>query len=177
MNWIRNQYSKFSVLPQKQRVLLVSFSVGVIVLTLSDKFYFSGKLLGALNTFEIIAAGVGLSALMIFAGVAVMRALFHVAAGLSLLIFLAQSYCEIPSRTSSGNSALQLLLAMGLLYIVFDFGSILYSGLKEYFVAGFKPKDPVWSIIFIGILFLMVVFFVWAVFQVVSPIFRSLCVY
>ena len=58
---------------------------------------------------------------------AVMKSLFWVGASLSLMIYLAESYCSLPPSARTGNDALKTLITIGLIYIAIDFLSTLYK--------------------------------------------------
>jgi hypothetical protein len=51
------------------------------------------------------------------AGFIVFRSLFFVSAGLSLMIFLAQSYCGLPQYMHTADVALQSLMGFGIIYL------------------------------------------------------------
>lgn len=111
------------------------------------------------------------------AGYAVMKSLVYVSAGLSLLIFLAQAYCDVPTIARTGNDALKILLGFGLLYITCEFFRSLYkemSSHSKFLKERNEGKRPLMILIpfalFTGI-------FIWQVYQVVSPIVHNLCVF
>lgn len=111
------------------------------------------------------------------AGHAVMKSLFFVGASMSLVIFLAQSYCQSPNLTPSGNQALMTLVGFSMFYIGFDFLRALYKEVTER-LHSFKQvnngKSPWFFLLpfafFVGL-------FVWQVWQVIEPILKGLCVY
>lgn len=112
-----------------------------------------------------------------FAGHAVMKSLFLVGASLSLIIFLAQSYCDSSNLTQSGNDALKTLLAFSIIYLGFDFFRSLYKEVTSHtkrMKEVNKGKNPWFFLVpfalFVGI-------FLWQLYQVMFPILSSLCVY
>lgn len=111
------------------------------------------------------------------AGHAVMKSLFWVGASLSLIIFLAQSYCDVPAIARTGNDALKTLIAFGLLYIAYDFFKSLYkevvdrSKTLKHANGGKRP----W--LFLIPFALFVGLFVWQIVQVLMPILQNICVY
>lgn len=112
-----------------------------------------------------------------FAGHAVMKSLFLVGASLSLIIFLAQSYCEAPNLTQSGNDSLKILIAFGFLYIAFDFLRSLYQEIiirSKTFKHTNDGKRP-WLFLIPFALFVGI--FVWQIVQVLLPILKNLCIY
>lgn len=117
-----------------------------------------------------------LGSVMVVAGFVVVKALFHVATGLSLLIFISQSYCAA-QHASAGDSALRVLLLVGMAYVAFDFLEILYLGLKEYF-EHLRSTEVTWSKILVTLLFLgFAFFFMRMVYLVTDPIIASSCVF
>lgn len=112
-----------------------------------------------------------------FAGHAVMKSLFLVGASLSLIIFLAQSYCEAPNLTQSGNDSLKILLVFGLFYITFDFLRSLYKEIvlrsKTLQHANHGKRPWIFLIPFAFFLGLFLV----QLYQVISPILKGLCIY
>lgn len=135
------------------------------------------------DTFEVIGAMLLVIELAIFitvtwalAGHAVMKSLFVVGASLSLMIFLAQSYCAAPHLTQAGNEALKSLLGFSLLYLGFDFIRSLYkevTGHTKRMKEINKGKNP-W--IFLVPFALFVGIFLWQLYQVMFPIVSSLCI-
>lgn len=112
-----------------------------------------------------------------FAGHAVMKSLFLVGASLSLVIFLAQSYCDVPNLTQSGSDALKTLLAFSIIYLGFDFFRSLYKEVTSHtkkMKEANNGKSP-WMLLipfafFVGI-------FLWQLYQVMFPIINNLCIY
>jgi len=117
-----------------------------------------------------------LSIVMVMAGFTVLKCLFIVAAELSLLIFLGQSYCAVPTRTPAGNSALGGLIIVGLLYIAVEFFRSLYNALKEQYkkIGNEQVKENKFGI---AVYLLFTVVFVTQIYQVVTPIIQNLCIY
>lgn len=112
-----------------------------------------------------------------FAGHAVIKSLFFVGASLSLIIFLAQSYCDAPNLTQSSNDALKTLLAFSIIYLGFDFFRSLYKEVTNHtkrMKEVNKGKNPWFFLVpfalFVGI-------FLWQLYQVMFPILSSLCIY
>ena len=111
------------------------------------------------------------------AGHAVMKSLFLVGASLSLIIFLAQSYCEAPNLTQSGNDALKTLITLGFFYITFDFLKSLYQEIitRSKTLKHTNDENGPWLFLvpfafFVGV-------FVWQIVQVLMPILQNLCIY
>ncbi len=119
-------------------------------------------------------------AIGIAAGVVVVKSLFVVAAELSLLIFITQSYCSAPGylRLPSNNAAMGSLFTVAILYIIgFLFAQSLWNALKErYQKIGDRPgtwEKWVTAIAY----FLFVGLFVWELYLIMSPIISGLCIY
>lgn len=150
----------------------------IIPLVIALVFYFWGKyLINVLGIIDIIMLGILAIAMMVFAGYTVLKSLFLLAAELSLLIFLAQSFCSATQRSVASNAAMKSLLLAGLAYIVIMFFLSLRNNLKEYYK---KVKDEKLSsakIFVICLFFIFIVWFLWQIYQVVDPIISSLCVY
>ena len=111
------------------------------------------------------------------AGHAVMKSLFWVGASLSLIIFLAQSYCAVPVAAQTGNDALKSLLVFGFGYIAIDFFRTLYKEVLERIKMLKQTNDgkKPWMILVPFGLFTGL--FVWQIWQVLFPILHTLCVY
>ncbi|MFC1789646.1 hypothetical protein ACFLYY_01570 [Patescibacteria group bacterium] len=119
-----------------------------------------------------------ISIIMIIAGFTVLKSLFKVAAGLSLIIFLAQSYCVVPInlRGSINDDALRTLLLVAFLYILFIFLKDLKETLKGHYNT---VKDEKWSsvkIFDVSLYLTFVILFIREVFLVMQPIVLNLCI-
>ncbi len=115
----------------------------------------------------------------IMAGHAVVKSLFFVGASLSLVIYLAQTYCEVSaaSRTVAGDQALKTLIIFSLVYIGFDFFCSLLKEIKDRsntLKEINNGKKPWLILILLG---LFAGFFVAEIYLVLSPIVGQLCVY
>jgi hypothetical protein len=128
-----------------------------------------------------IVLGILLAALMaviaLIAGMAVIKALFVVAAELSLLIFLAQAYCGVPNRLAQSDLALKSLFTVGILYIGFIFLQSLWEILKARYTRvhgdGWRYERTITTVAYI----FFVALFLWQLYLVVYPIVTNLCVY
>lgn len=111
-------------------------------------------------------------------GIAVMKALVYVSAGLSLIIFLSQSYCDALPHTSSGNESLRFLIMTSLAFLVFEFFKIFYEGMVKYFEKFKNMKKEYFLKIILVIFFIIIAFtFLSSIYQVMRPIILDLCVY
>jgi len=162
---------------KKENIIPLIFSI-----VISSVCFLGYSLLGdRLNNSIWIITGVMLVVLvyliMFIAGFAVMKALFFVAAELSLLVFLAQSYCGVKFRPAGSDEALKSLLIIGLVYIFYSFLRSLLDICKKNYQS---VKDEKWSSqkIFSVALFLFFAgVFVWQIYLVINPIIVNLCVY
>lgn len=113
----------------------------------------------------------------IYAGIGVMKELFFVSAEISLLIFIAQSYCDVSIRTSSGNDALKSIMILGSVYILYRFFDDLYKTLKKN-LADVPKKFVSWEKVLIYIFYaFFTIVFVYAPYLVVYLTVMDLCVY
>lgn len=113
--------------------------------------------------------------IIIKAGFTVIKSLFFIAAEISLLIYLSQSYCTVSNRNVMSDDALKNILIIGLLYIVISFFRSLWKGLREeYRLMG---GDNCWEKkVFIALFIAFIIFFIWQIYLVIWPIVQSLCV-
>ncbi len=130
----------------------------------------------AIWIFDMLLLGALFLSFMLMAGLAVLKSLFFVAAELSLLIFLSQSYCSVSNPTVASNDALKSLLNIGLLYIVFSFGTSVYNEIKEYYKK-FENDSQLEKILSIIAFLVFAGFFIWQIYLIVNPIVLNLCVY
>lgn len=169
--FIRNIASNREKLIQFSIFLVLSALVFVAMTFFKDTFQAVG------TTILVIELAILVAVAWAFAGHAVMKSLFLVGASLSLIIFLAQSYCDAPNLTQSGNDALKTLLGFSFLYLGVDFFRSLYKEVTAHtkrLKEANKGKNP-WIFLvpfaaFVGI-------FLWQLYQVMFPILSSLCIY
>jgi len=161
----------------KGRIATLVIAVLAILIFLLDSVFFHGQLRGLLLGFDGILFVLVILSMVFVAGFVVVRSLFHVAAGLSLLIFLSDSYCAVPSYTMSGDNALKGLLMIGLVYVTVDFLKILYKGLREDLKTIGEVKSSAEKVITVILFVIFASVFVAAAYQVVSPIVHHFCIY
>ena len=147
---------------------------GTIIL---DSVFFQYRVLEALFITDGIGLGIILIVIMILTGFRVMRALVEVAAGLSLLIFLAQTYCNSSGLTTSSNEALKSLFTIGLIYLSYYFlltlGKLFIADLKK-----IRDKGRSWQeTVFVILYTVFTILFIWEIWLVMNPIIKGLCVY
>jgi len=136
-------------------------------------YFFSKQLIWIIFFFLLFA----LFLLFLQAGFIVLKSLFNVAADLSLLLLLSQSYCDISKRPPSSDSALQGILFIGLLYVIVEFINSIRKALKEYFkntrYKGKKNDEIIITLVFI----FFAIWVVYAISLVIIPILNDSCVY
>jgi membrane-bound ClpP family serine protease len=164
-------------LTKKENILPFFILLIIILFSFVGYSFFGNNLVGAVWIFSSVLLGALLLFTMMSAGFAVLRSLFLVAAELSLLIFLSQSYCMVPVRSAESDNALKGLLVVGILYMAFTFFKSLYEEIKEYY-----KKDPNYPKrkrgAINGILFIFFVgLFIWQIYLIVYPIISNLCIY
>jgi len=156
----------------------LSFIVSVTIVSLFFSIY---QLLGdrfemVMNIMTTVLLGLLLLVIIVVASFDVLGSLFLVAAELTLLIFLAQSYCNITDRPPSGDEALKILLSIGILYIGLKFARSLHNAIKTSYR---KIENKCWSlekIMTVSLYLIFVVLFISQIYYVVGPILNSLCV-
>lgn len=152
-------------------------SLLITLIFLLGTHYLGNYFTSTMWIFNAVLLGLLLSVIMLIAGFAVLKALFFVAAELSLLIYLAQSYCDVPNRLPAGNDSLKSLLVVGILYISVSFFRSLYETIKNNYKKVENEKWS-WEKIFTVSLYLFFTFlFVWQVYRVMEPIVLNLCIY
>ncbi len=166
---------------KKEHFVPFIISVALVTIVFVNSSYFHGNLIGILWIVIGIFFSLVLLAIMVMAGFTVIKSLFRISAGLSLLIFLAQSYCAVPHNIAS-NRALITLLGIGFLYMTFDFvNSLHHAFIKEIMptIKNVDEREFSWQkkALFALLFILFAGFFVYGIYQVISPIILDLCVY
>lgn len=115
------QELKYKAITERKNIIPI-ISALLISTALFLAYHFLGNyLLGAVGITTLLLLCVLLSVFMFVAGFAVLKCLFLFAGELSLLIFLAQSYCDVPNRSVASEEALKnlLILDLSLLGLIF----------------------------------------------------------
>lgn len=162
---------------EKEKLIQFGILLGLSALVFVGMTFFKDTFQTIGYTILFIELAILITVAWAFAGHAVMKSLFLIGASLSLIIFLAQSYCATPDLTQSGNDALKTLLAFSFIYLGFDFFRSLYTEVTNHtkkMKEANNGKNP-W--IFLVPFALFVGIFLWQLYQVVLPIFSSLCIY
>lgn len=153
------------------------FAISIALFFVFDTTYFHNRLVTTLWIFLAFVASILVAWLFLKAGFTVLRALFLLSAEISLLIFLAQSYCDVRLVTSPGDDALRGLLTLGIIYVSYEFFKHLKKALVDR-LHSFPEKRWSWEkMLAVSLFLLFTVSFVWAVVQVVDPIVSNLCIY
>ncbi len=162
------------------RIIPAFLAIVFTVVIIFDSAFFQNQILSLVWILTVILWGTIFLAIMIIAGFTVLEAFIHASVGLTLLIFLGQTYCDLPdeARSDAGMSALSLLMAVGLLYIFYKFGrkfiKLCEKHSKRLDKGEWKTFDGILSIV---LFVLCVLIFAWAIYQVVNPIVLDLCIY
>jgi hypothetical protein len=156
--------------------VIISAAVGLAIFIFA--YVSSVSLLGAAWIIVGTLLTVSVGAIAVLAGVVVIKSLFLIAAELSLLIFIAQSYCDDATRSAIGNDALRSLIFLGLIYIAFAFVQSLYAAIKErYQKIGTRGGWNIRTIILTALFLVFTCLFLFEIYLVVQPIFAGLCVF
>lgn len=143
--------------------------------------------------FFVIFSLIGLTVISLFtwslAALAVFRSLMVIGAGLSLILFIAQSYCDLDVAQRIADDSLQSLIGISILFIGVIFIIRLYRelfgdpnakrefdklGALKVFRDANNGKD---SILFLILYASFMGLILGQLFQVLFPIFNNLCVY
>lgn len=123
------------------------------------------------------------------AALAVFRSLLVVGAGLTLILFIAQSYCALPIQEQVSSDSLKSLIGIGIFFIGITFVVRLYGelfgnphakrefdkmGALKVFRDANKGKDSIFVLIFYAVFMGLIL---GQLFEVLYPIFSNLCVY
>jgi len=175
-NKIKEKVGRFTKLSLKKKIFVLILYCFFSLIPFIDSKFLHGQLLNILWVFDVIVGGLLLSAILVLASFAIMRSLIEVAAGLSLLIFLAQNYCDVPVRSAAGDNALKGLLLVGIIYLSYYFLRTLYKLLAKNYKK-FGDKEWPWEKILFVILFLIfIISLVCDIYQVIQPIILNLCI-
>lgn len=172
-DWIGRQEEKYNL--KRENVLAAIFAVVYTSLIVLDTSVFQHKLLLALWILIGVIITLFLSWLFVLAGFTVLKSLFLYSAELSLLIFLAQAYCNVPGHAA--DDALKMLVGVSVLYISYEFFVSLKDALQKKLKA---IPDPGWrweKTLIVGLFTLFTVVFIGMIYQVVNPILQDLCIY
>lgn len=186
-----DKFRRLSLKIRTDKRFVVPFAIylGTAVLVSFVFIYWQEKI----QTFVPIFLIAGLSVIVLFtwslAAFAVFRSLMVIGAGLSLILFIAQSYCALDISHRVSNNSLQSLIGMSLIFISITFGVRLYRelfgdldakrefdkrGALQVFRDANKGKDSILFLIFYASFMGLIL---GQLFQVLYPLFSSLCIY
>lgn len=162
---------------RKEGVALLVMGI-LFVIFIVDKYYLHEAIFGFFPNLLLAFYAILFSVLWIYAGIITIRSLFEIAVGLSLLIFLIQSYCDSSvTKNSLSNQSFQMLLAIGLICLAWDFFRKTKEDMQKY---AKKLKGDRWqweTILIYSFSILFVISFVFAIYEAIIPIIKSFCIY
>jgi|GEM_PF-1073496 len=162
---------------KRENIIPFIISVGFVLVVFLDNNFLHNRIELVIWIFIGIALTTFVAWIAMLAGFTVMKSLFFLSAEISLLIYLAQSYCDVRILASQSDDALKGLIFLGVTYITFKFFKDLKVALENK-LHSIPEKRWTREKIFIVVLFVLFTgSFVWSIFQVVSPIILDLCIY
>ena len=161
----------------KEKLIQFSIFLVLVVLVFVGMTFFKDSLQSVGSVVLVIELAILVTVAWALAGHAVVKSLFFVGASLSLMIFLAQSYCDVPNLTQSSNDALKSLLAFSFIYLGFDFFRSLYKEVVAHMKKLKEINDGKNSYMMLIPFALFVGIFLWQLAQVLLPIVQDLCIY
>ncbi|MBY0544386.1 MAG: hypothetical protein K2Q14_02435 [Gammaproteobacteria bacterium] len=163
----------------RQKLISLAFSFGLTLLIFLDSNYFNHVLLTSTYMFSVTFLVVILIAIMLVAGHDVYKSAIHASVGFGVLIFLAQTYCALDTKTSDGIAALNTLWTVGFIFILYEF----FNKLQEAYKAHTQPlrediKTKKWEpVLFMAIYSVFIVGYISLISKVLTPIVLDLCLY
>lgn len=163
----------------KQDLISIALTLGLTLLIFLDSNYFNHTLLTSTYVFSITFLVVILIAIMLVAGHAVYKSAIHASVGFGVLIFLAQTYCALDTKTSDGIAALNTLWTIGFIFIVYEF----FNKLQEAYKAHTQPlrddiKTKKWEpVLLLAIYSVFIIGYISLISKVLTPIVLDLCIY
>ena len=94
-----------------------------------------------------------------------------------MIIYLAQSYCEVPNILRKADDSLKVLLFLGLVFVSIKFIYSLYVELSARIVDLKKINDGKKPVLLVVPFALFAGLFILQAFQVISPVILNLCIY
>ena len=161
----------------KEKLIQFSIFLVLVILVFVGMTFFKDSLQSVGSVVLVIELAILVTVAWALAGHAVVKSLFFVGASLSLMIFLAQSYCDVPNLTQSSNDALKSLLAFSFIYLGFDFFRSLYKEVTAHMKKLKEINDGKNSYMLLVPFALFVGIFLWQLAQVLLPIVQDLCIY
>lgn len=156
----------------KKDVYSLFFPTIIALFLLSGYWHLSSYFINIIWGINVILWMILFIIIWVWAGFVIMDSLVVVAAELSLLIYLAQSYCDVSNRSTDSDNALKSLLYVGIIYIIVRFFGTLFKKIKED-NGGKLLEDKIITTIFIFITGLLL----WQMYLIMNPITNNLCVF
>lgn len=175
--FIENKFEKLGF--GKENILPFLISVGISTTFFLDSKYLHNTLLLILWIIVILLISIMISWIFVNAGLAVIESLFWVGAELSLLIFLADSYCKTGMTSPRGDNALNVIIVISIIFIGYKFYKSLKKSLKEK-LDNLNSKEKKWSwekIVVVGFFVFFAGLFICLLYDLVSPIIKNFCIY
>jgi hypothetical protein len=173
---IKEKFQKLRSLSKEQKrrlyiALLIALVVAIAVTVIAA--FFPGLAGGLL----IAAFCILLLVSWIVAGFVIFKPLFFVSAELSLMIFLAQSYCAVPKDARTADDSLKFLLVFGLAYIAVVFFKSMYKEMENVLATAKKIGKGESPALFVVLFVAFIGVFLFQLYQVINPIVQNLCIY
>ena len=161
----------------RQKHILFALAIALVIVDIIVLFFVPAHPQDYFHGLDLLMVILFLAFMTLAVGSIVIEAVFHVAAGLTVLIFLAESYCSVPTHSLTADDALRALLTIGLLYIIFDFVHTLYRGVTRFTKRMEHLPMDVYKAVILVVFGGLACVFVWAMYEAISPIVFGLCVY
>lgn len=167
----------------KEKIPEFLFVLSVVIISFFSANHFNIGFSVSLSVILLILFSILFIATWFMAGIAVFKSVIIASVSLSVVIFLVQTYCELPLTSHTANNELKNLLMFALAYSVYLFIISLYKELfgdKKEQKGTFKLLDEMyggkkpWLIVTLYAMFIGL--FIWQLYQVMKPIFSSFCV-
>ncbi|MFA6158351.1 MAG: hypothetical protein WC763_01870 [Candidatus Paceibacterota bacterium] len=169
---------------------LKTFSVFVLCVAAVSTFMIATPFFTAIGpTVFLIVFGTFFSILWFMAGYAVFRSLLAASVGLSLIIYIGQSYCDLPEAARTVNDSVTTLIGIGWLYVIAQFGRSMFrelfgdehakeewrrKGIVNVFKEANQGRHSWLALVTYGLGASLII---WQVYSVINPIIDGLCVY
>lgn len=163
----------------KERLISLILTLLLTLIIFLDSNYFNHALLTSTYVFSITFLVIALISIMLVAGHAIYKSAIHASVGFGVLIFLAQTYCALDTKTPDGIAALNTLWTIGFVFILYEF----FYKLQEAYKAHTRPlrddiKTKKWEpVLLIAIYSVFIIGYISLISKVLTPIVLDLCIY
>ena len=172
LNWLKQKLTL-----NKEGIKSLIISVAITVLFWIGLNFLGNYFIEAMWIIILTILIILLSVIMLFTGFIVLRSLVMVGAEVSLLIYLAQSYCDIPNHLSQSDDALRSLISFSLIFIVVAFCKSLYKDVQEKYKLIKTESLGKEKAAMIALFLIFTSLFIRQIYLVTNPIILNLCVY